>query len=267
MTAKFWEVFLLNLVVIQVIMVGLWTYSRRIGDPSFIDAFWSIGFVIIAVVTFIAQDGDRTRKWLILALTGTWGLRLGGYLLWRWRQNGADPRYQEMLKHAKGSKNAFMLRRVFIKQGNVMLIVSLPLQLGMLYAAPHGWTTQAMIGTALAGFGILHESIADAQLVRFRANPAKKGTVLDTGLWRFSRHPNYFGEACTWWGIYLVSVVNLPTFFGFLGPLLINIFLLTRSGIGPLESQLRKTKPGYAEYVARTSSFIPMPPKKSRTKV
>ena len=261
MAGEFWSGFAIIFAVVMVFMVVLWIFSTRIGDPSFIDAFWSIGFVIIAITSAVIHHGDGVRTVLLEVLTGVWGLRLGGYLFYRWRKNGPDPRYVAMLERNKGSKNVLMLRKVFIRQGLVMCVVSLPLQLGMLYSKPVGWTPQAGFGVALAMFGIAIESIADTQLLWFKRKPSNKGQVMDAGLWRYSRHPNYFGEACTWWGIYLVAVVNLPTFFGFIGPLLITLFLVKWSGIGPLERQLASHKPGYSDYVARTSAFLPRLPK------
>lgn len=262
MTGTFLGVFGLNFAVITAIMLVLWGFSIRSGDPSRIDAFWPFGFVIIAGVTVLTLHGDPTRATLITVLTALWGLRLGGYLFRRWRRTGADARYIDMLDKGTGNRSLLMLRKVFITQAVVMCLVSLPIQLGQLYRVPRGWTVQAAIGVALAVFGIVSESVADLQMIRFRADPATKGQVMDRGLWRFSRHPNYFGESCTWFGIALVAVVNVPTFVGFLGPLLITFFLLKWSGIGPLEAQMRARKPGYADYMARTSPFILWPPRK-----
>jgi len=118
-----------------------------------------------------------------------------------------------------------------------------------------------VVGAAVALAGITTEAVADRQLSRFKADPANHGAVMDRGLWGWSRHPNYFGEAVTWWGIGLLAWHNGVTALGLLGPALITYFLLTRSGIGPLEKQLGRTKPQYADYVARTSAFLPRPPR------
>jgi len=245
-------------------MFGLWLLSIRVNDVSFIDSCWGAGFVVVAVVAYFADPtGDSVRRGLLLVITTVWGLRLATYLLWRWRRNGPDKRYVSMLRHAPGNKHVFTLIRVFGMQGFFMFIVSLPVQLGQVYARPTGLTPQALVGLALCTLGIGFESIADLQLTRFRANSANAGQVMDGGLWRYTRHPNYFGDACTWWGLFLVAVVNPVTAVAVLGPVLMTTLLLRYSGIGPLERGLRRRHPDYEAYAARTSAFLPMPRRKS----
>lgn len=263
MTGEIWSLFGLNLAVMIVVMTLISIPSFTTRDPSYIDAFWGIGFVIIAASSYLQTGGDPDRKNVLLGLCALWGLRLGGYLLWRWRKNGPDPRYQKILASRKsGSEKVFLWRRVFLVQAFILTITALPVQLGMVYDQPRGLTLVNSIGAALALFGILFETTADAQLTAFKGDPANHGQVMDRGLWHFSRHPNYFGETCTWWGLFLVAVVNVPTAFAALGPLLITFFLLKVSGVGLLESSLKKTKPAYLDYIATTSAFVPLPKRK-----
>jgi steroid 5-alpha reductase family enzyme len=241
-------------------MLSLWFVSVQIGDPSFIDAAWAFGFVLVAAVAFQIADGDPTRKSVLLLLTTVWGLRLGVYLLWRWRKNGADRRYVRMLEKAPGNKHVFTLTRVFLLQGALLWLVSMPVQLGQLDAA-HGITVVGYAGIALALVGIALETIGDAQLVRFKADESNAGRVLDRGLWRYTRHPNYFGDTCVWWGLFLIAVTDVTSAFAVVGPLVLTFLLLRWSGAPITERHLHRSRTGYAEYVARTSSFIPRPPK------
>src|SRR3954452_13658424 len=184
------DIFLLlgvNLVVTLGCMVVLWAISTRTGDPSFIDAWWPMGFVVVAWLSAALGEGDVTRQ-LVLAVAATvWGVRLGGYLLWRWRRNGPDKRYVAMLRHAPGNPHGFTLRRVFLLQGALLWLVSLPLQLGSIYAEPVGLRPFGYVGIVLCAIGIAFESIGDWQLTRFKSEPDNKGKVMDRGLWRYTR--------------------------------------------------------------------------------
>ena len=202
----------------------LWLIAIRIGDPSFVDAFWGAGFVVVAWVAFALTDPGPARRPLLVAVTTVWGLRLGSYLLWRWRRNGPDRRYVAMLRHAENPKR-FMLTKVFLLQGALMWVVSLPLQLGPVYEEPAALGPAQWIGLALAIFGIVFESTGDAQLVAFKRDPANVGLVLDHGLWRYTRHPNYFGDTCTWWGLFLISLANPVTVLGAVGPAVMTFLL------------------------------------------
>ena len=250
-----------NLAVVLVCMSALWAVATRTGDPSFVDAFWPFGFVIVAAVSFaFTADGDGARRAALLVLTAVWGLRLAGYLFARWRRSGPDPRYVALLRNAP-NRNVAMLTKVFLLQGALMWVVSLPLQLGMAASAT-GFTLLGYAGIALSVTGIAFESIGDAQLARFKADPAHAGKVMDRGLWRYTRHPNYFGDACHWWGVFLVALVDVTTALSVIGPLLMNFLLVRWSGKALLERKLGRSKPGYADYVARTSGFFPRPPRR-----
>jgi steroid 5-alpha reductase family enzyme len=152
------------------------------------------------------------------------------------------------------------LIQVFAMQGPLLFIVCLPAQAGQMASAPE-LGLLAALGTAVTLIGILFEAVGDAQLNAFRANPANRGTVLDTGLWRYTRHPNYFGDTCTWWGLWLIAA-EAGAWWTVVGPILLTWLLTRLSGVPMLERALTRSRPGYADYVARTSSFFPLPPKR-----
>ncbi len=256
----------INLLAIMAVMMLLWRYAVAIEDVSFIDAVWAYGMVGLALLSVVQAGGAQgPHGWALLALTALWGLRLGTHLLLRWRKLGRDPRYDRIVggtmkaKNWSFSKTALIM--VFAMQGPLLWIVSMPAQAGILADAGAPLGGLAMAGIILAVIGIGFETIGDAQLNAFRADPASHGKVLDTGLWRYTRHPNYFGDACTWWGIWLVAIGAGAGLWTIAGPVFLTFTLVKWSGAALLEKGLRKKRPGYDEYIARTSSFIPWPPK------
>jgi steroid 5-alpha reductase family enzyme len=266
----------LNLAMLMVAMLVLWRIAVHIGDVSFIDAIWALGMVALAWVS-VGQAGGFGRLsshgFVIVILTSLWGLRLGIHLFRRWRRLGRDPRYDRILGGAMERRGwSFSLASlliVFLLQGPLLWFVSLPAQVGILqggidlvaHRAPLGGLSIAGIILALAG--IAFETVGDAQLEQFRADPANKGQVMDRGLWRYTRHPNYFGDACTWWGIWLVAVAGGGYgFWTILSPVLLTWMLMKWSGAPILEKGLAKTRPGYADYIRRTSGFVPWWPRK-----
>jgi len=255
----------LNFAVLMSCMLMLWLISMALNDVSFIDSFWAFGFVIVAIVTYVSADfGAPARKNLLAAITLVWGLRLGLYLFWRWRKEGPDKRYVAMVRDKTGwARHLHTLRSVFLLQGVLLWIVSMPIQIGQLPSAPTTIGVLAYAGAALATIGILFESIGDWQLAMFKADPSNAGKVMDKGLWRYTRHPNYFGDACVWWGLFLIAVETTIGIFAIAGPLLITALLLKWSGAGLLERRLKLSKPQYTDYIARTSAFLPMPPKRA----
>ena len=246
---------LVNALVIVSLALVAWRVAVRRRDPSFIDAGWGMGFVVVAWSTFVQADH---RNALLVGITTVWGLRLAGYLFWRWRKNGPDARYVAMLKRAP-HPNRYMLVNVFLLQAALLLVVSLPLVLGQLHASKFG--APQVMGAVLALIGIVFESTGDFQLVAFKSDPANHGKVMDRGLWRYTRHPNYFGDFCVWWGLFFVSLNNGVAAAGVVGPLVMSTLLMRVSGVGPLEKQLHRTKPAYRDYTARTSAFFPRLPK------
>lgn len=245
-------------------MFLLWLLSLPLKNVSIVDIFWGPGFAVIAVACLFLAEGHAPRQWLLTALTAAWGLRLGLYLAARNIGHGEDSRYASMRKRVDARGGNFALSSlivVFMLQGVIMWIVSLPVQIGQASPTPQALGWLAAVGTLvwLVGFGF--EAIGDAQLKRFKADPANRGEVMDRGLWRYTRHPNYFGNACLWWGIWLVALETGSAWWTAIGPALMTYFLLRVSGVSLLERSLKETKPRYRDYVRRTSAFFPLPPK------
>ncbi len=250
---------LLNMGLIAVIMVLLWLISLPTKNSSSVDIFWGIGFVIVAWTSFFFVGSMSSRGLLISVLTSVWGLRLAGYLAWRNLGKGEDYRYRAMREKFGAHFPWASLFIVFGLQGLIMWLVSLPIQVTHFGTAPLGWIDA--IGVAVWTLGWLFESVGDWQLARFKAKPENRGQVMDHGLWRYTRHPNYFGDFTVWWGLYLIAVAG-GGWWTIFSPTLMSILLLRVSGVTLLESSLKKSRPGYADYVARTSSFFPWPPKR-----
>ncbi len=248
-------------IAIAVCMGALWLLSLALGDASIVDVFWGLGFVVIAAISLLCTDADGSaRRWLLVAMVCLWGLRLAGYLLWRNTGRGEDPRYRAMRRHWGARFWWVSLVSVFALQGVLMWIVSLPVQLGLL--APGGpLGALDALGVVLFAVGICFETVGDWQLARFRADPANAGRVMDRGLWRTTRHPNYFGDACVWWGIFAVALSTPWGPWSAVGPTLMTFLLVRVSGIPMLERSIGKRRPGYAEYARRTSAFFPWPPR------
>ena len=258
---------LINAAITVVMMLGLSAVATRIRDVSFIDAVWGAGMAVLAISSWLQLGNPGARASLIAGMAAVWGLRLGLHLFTRWRAHGEDPRYARMLGKAK-EQNRYgraALTVVFGPQAVLLFLTCLPAQLGVLASAdPAPIGPLAMAGAALWLVGMTFETVGDAQLKAFRANPANKGKVLDTGLWRYTRHPNYFGDTCVWWGIWLAAAEAgwLVAAISVIGPLFLTFTLTRWSGKPLLEKGLMKSRPGYAEYVARTSGFFPHPPRR-----
>ena len=262
------DMLLVNLAVDLAMMLALCFIAARIGDVSFIDAVWGFGMVVMAASSWLQLTNPGMRAGVLLAMTAIWGLRLALHLYTRWRANGEDPRYARMLSKAReqGRYGSAAFKVVFGPQAVLLFLTCLPAQLGIFASGqPARLGLLGWAGFALWLLGVTFETVADAQLTRFRADPAMKGKVLDTGLWRYTRHPNYFGDACAWWGIWLVAAEGgtWVALASLVGPLFLTFTLTRWSGKPLLEKGLAKRRPGYADYVARTSGFIPWPPKRS----
>ena len=243
------------------LMVAAWLLSLRLRDVSIVDSVWGLGFVLVAWISCALGGGDMGRRLLIALLVSVWGLRLAAHItLRKLREPGEDYRYARMRERHGSSFPVRSLGTIFGLQGALVWVVSLPLQGGANGGGSLGAVDVA--GTALWAIGLAFEAIGDWQLARFRADPASSGRVMDRGLWRYTRHPNYFGDLTVWWGLYLIAVAG-GAWWSIVGPLVMSMLLIRVSGKALLERSLRKRRPGYDEYVARTSGFFPLPPRGS----
>lgn len=262
-----WALLATNAAILVACFVLLWAICLKTRDVTPVDSFWAFGMVVMAVSTFLLADGNPDRKLLLLALCCAWGLRLGGYMFWRWRDHGTDRRYAALLGKAEAQRGWGFAKAsgllVFATQAPLLFIVCLPAQLGQHDMVPP-LGTLAIVGAALSLFGTLFETVGDLQLVRFKRDPKNQGKVMDRGLWRYTRHPNYFGDACAWWGMYLVAAETSSGVWSFVGPALLTWTLMKWSGAPTVEGKMKRTKPDYAAYVARTSGFVPWFPSPPR---
>ncbi len=250
-------------IAVAALMLALWLASIALRDVSIVDPAWGPAFVLVAAVAAAAGAGCLGRRWLLFAMTAVWGLRLGAYLLVRkLRDPGEDRRYAAM-RERRGSRFVpWSLVWIFGLQGLLVLIVSLPVQVA---AGRGGVLTAAIIpGVVLWAVGFAFESVGDEQLRRFKARSDSRGQVMDRGLWRYTRHPNYFGDFCVWWGLWLVALTAGGTWWTFVGPVVMSTLLIRVSGAGLLEKDIGDRRPGYADYIRRTSGFFPWPPRKRR---
>ncbi len=241
-----------------VVMTAVWGLSLRWRDASIIDVVWGLGFVALAWLYFACGDGSGPRRLLVPALVTLWGVRLSLHIWRRNRGRGEDPRYAAM-RAKYGPRFAILsLPIVFWLQAGLLWAIALPLFQVQRVAAPLGWLDA--VGLALFAVGFTFEAVGDHQLARFKADPAHRGKVCDRGLWRYTRHPNYFGDATLWWGLAAFALATPGSVWTLVSPALMTFLLLRVSGVTLLERGLRETKPGYADYVRRTSAFFPWPP-------
>ena len=261
-----WGPLLVNLavtaVLVAALMLGTFAYAMRTRVHAIMDTIWPLGFVLIALVSFGLSAGSGTagRRGLVLALTAVWGLRLAAHIYLRNRGQGEDKRYASLLRRNTASLASFVLRYIYWAQGRVMWFVSLPLQVAMYEHAPLGLVT--WLGVAVWAVGFCFEAVGDLQLRRFRADPANAGRVLDSGLWRYTRHPNYFGDAVVWFGLWLLACSHWLGVLCVVSPAYMTNMLVRHTGKRLLEKHMARSKgPAYADYVRRTSGFIPWPPR------
>ena len=251
------EILALDAGVIAGLMLALWLVSVRLRDASIVDPFWGFGFVVVGWTAALA--GDLSGWGLVLALlTTAWGLRLSIHLALRNLGHGEDFRYQAMRKRFPRFELTSLVI-VFGLQGLLLWVVALPLQLAPAFEGGHD--AIGAVGAVVWAVGLAFEAVGDAQLARFRADPGTSGRVLDTGLWHYTRHPNYFGDACVWWGLWLVALAAGAPWWTVAGPILMTVLLRRVSGVTLLERSLTQRRPGYEEYVRRTSAFVPRPPR------
>ena len=243
-------------------MTGVWLVSVVRRDAGVVDIAWGLGFLVAAWTCWVFAEAATPRQPLVLVLLHVWGLRLALHLFRRNRGSPEDRRYGRMRERGGASFWWTSLFKVFWLQAVLAWMVSAPVGVALLAGAPPALGALDGLGTVIVAVGLLFEAGGDWQLARFRRNPANRGQVCDTGFWRYTRHPNYFGDALVWWGFFAFAAATPGGWWSAGGPLLMTVLLVRVSGVAMLEADLRHSKPGYHAYVARTSSFIPWPPRR-----
>jgi steroid 5-alpha reductase family enzyme len=256
------DILLINLLTVLALMFLGWLISVKKDNVTLVDSLWGLGFVAIAWMTvWLTPDKGPRQAWMAVLVT-LWGLRLSLHLSWRNWGQGEDPRYGQWRKASGERFWIVSLYKVFLLQAIFLWLIALSLQVGQMSPTPPRLTAFDYGGIALWTVGFLFESAADWQLLRFKANPANKGQVMDRGLWAYSRHPNYFGEVLVWWGLFLMTLATPNSAWTIVSPLIITTVLLKMTGIPLTEEAIARTRPGYTDYVRRTNAFIPGWPRK-----
>lgn len=288
----FVTVLLLSAAALLVLFGLTFALARKLGKHSVVDVAWGLGFVVVAWTAFVAltirdsgayiwdQSGSPGRQIVLTAMVTLWGLRLAWHIGRRNAGHGEDPRYEALLaKKPPEKRNGYALRMIYGLQLVLVLFIALPVLVGMTFTGfnldedsidPYGSFPAvlrlgviAWAGGLVWAVGLIFEAVGDWQLKRFKSDPANKGKIMDRGLWRYTRHPNYFGDACVWWGIFLVSAETGIGLFTVLSPIVMTLFLTKGSGAALTERRMAG-RPGFDEYVARTSGFFPLPPKRAK---
>ncbi len=258
----FFQIWLQALGIILGIMAVLWLISIVIKNVSIVDLFWGMGFVLSATFYFLKTGEPEPRKTLLMVMVGLWGLRLSAYLTWRNSGKGEDFRYREFRK--KYGENRYWwisFFQTFLLQGILIWLISAPLLGAMLSGPEKQLGILDFLGIILWITGLAFEAGGDFQLARFRSDPGNKGKVLNTGFWRYTRHPNYFGDSAVWWGFGLFCI-SAGSYLPVLGSILMTALIIKVSGVALLEKSLKDKKPEYKEYIEKTSAFLPWFPKK-----
>ena len=247
-------------IAVLILMHGItFAVGRSIGRYNVVDVTWGLGFVGVGAVAAVFGSGDLFRRILLFVLVAVWGLRLAWHMIQKSAGRGEDPRYEALMRGDFSAGR--VLRKIFLIQAAATWFVSLPLQVSaVLGPTPTVLLPVSIAGVALWGVGVFFEAVGDHQLRSFKADPANKGTVMDRGLWAWTRHPNYFGDACVWWGLWLASIAGWISLATVLSPALMTYFLVYATGARLLEKHMMD-RPGFREYCSRTSFFIPKPPR------
>jgi len=247
----------LNSIVTILVFVSLgWLISLKLKDVSVVDSMWSLMFLLIAVSFALSLGVIGDRGALALTLVALWAVRLSVYITWRNWGDDEDARYQKIRERNQPNFAFKSLYLIFGFQGLLALVISLPLVVSIQSVGSLGWLDYAGVGVWM--IGMIFEAGGDWQLSRFRADPDNRGKVLDSGLWSLTRHPNYFGDFCVWWGFYLIAL-SAGGWWTLISPLLMSFMLLKVSGVALLEKDIGERRPKYARYVRKTNAFFPGP--------
>jgi len=232
------------------------------GRHRVVDVVWGLAFSAVALTGFVLSSGhgDPARRALALLLTSLWGLRLAAHIGARSRGKPEDPRYEALLSKAPGSRLWFAFTRVYLLQAALVWFISLPIQMAQFGTSRLGPQTAA--ACALWLFGFVFEAVGDWQLTRFKADPAHHGQLMTRGLWRYTRHPNYFGDACVWWSLFLLAADQRAGLWTIASPVAMTLLLTVGSGMRLADRHMADTRPEYADYMGRTSGFVPLPPRR-----
>jgi steroid 5-alpha reductase family enzyme len=246
---------------LSIVVAAAFAVGVRTGKHTVMDAAFGACIAAAGLVSFLASpgDGNAVRRWLLLVASVAWGVRLAWHIAVRARGAGEDPRYQELLARAPGNVNVYALRSVYLPQLVILWVACLPLPAGM--TQPAGVSAATVVGAVAWLGGFVFETVGDSQLTRFKADPANRGQIMDRGLWRYTRHPNYFGDACMWWGVFLLAYGAPWQLLTLVSPVVMTSILTRGTGQAMTERRMSGARPGYADYVRRTSGFIPLPPR------
>lgn len=246
--------------VIFVLVTLLWLYSVYLKNVSIVDVFWGLGFVIVNSIYFYYSEDPSTRELIVLVLVAIWGLRLSIYLGWRNWGKPEDYRYQQFRQDYGPERYWwFSYFQVFLLQGGLILIVSLPLL--AINSTANTLNALDYLAIVVWCIGFVFEAGGDYQLAKFKSNPENKGKVLSHGFWKYTRHPNYFGDA-TVWVAYALFCIASGSYWPVIGSIIMVLLILKVSGVTMLERTLKVSKPEYQDYIKKTSAFIPWFPKK-----
>jgi len=251
-----------SLALILTLMFLLWLLSLARKDASIVDTFWGIGFTAVAWMCFAITSGYALRKLLITMLVTIWGLRLALHIFRRNHAAGEDFRYRRMRARHKERFALVSLFTVFGLQGLLMWLISLPIQMAQQSPVPDRLTWLDILGIVVWIIGFVFEAVGDWQLMRFKADPNNLGKVMRRGLWAYTRHPNYFGDATLWWGLFFIALATPGSLWIIISPIAMSFLLMKVSGVALLEKSLVKTRPEYQDYIRRTSAFFPWIPRR-----
>lgn len=260
---NYWSVYGIAAITIWLLMTITWLISLKLKNTSIVDIIWGFGFVLVNwVAFFLTPEGLAERKWILNILVTIWGLRLTIHIFLRNKGKPEDFRYAKWRDQYGEKWWWFSYFQTFMLQGGLMLLISAPLIHTQATATPTQIGILEIFGIIVWSIGFFFESVGDYQLKQFKENPANKDKLLTSGVWKYTRHPNYFGDSAQWWGFYLIAAGSTLGYLTIFSPIIMTFFLIKVSGVAMLEKSMENKKPGYKEYMKTTSAFIPWFPKK-----